>query len=155
MPPLLSRCTLLYSQRIMATECGVSDRVTHIFHMTYLCSALGTSLPFPALEISSPVPPTLSPFSLTLSPCSYFTSLISSSCHQHPEAQKQTSITRRPQKSALVPAGACSSLQDPCGQEDTSSWHQDQTQTSPDARQGTAPDGHCGRRGNRPRTPAA
>lgn len=67
------------------------------------------------------------------------------SSHQHPEAQKQTSITRRPQKPAIVPLGACSGLQDPHGQEDASSWHQDPTQTSPDARQGTAPDGRCGR----------
>lgn len=73
---------------------------------------------------------------------------------QHPEAQKQTSITRCPKKPAPVPAGSRGSLQDPRGQEDASSWHQDQTQTSPDAGQGPAPGGHRGR-GNGPRTPAA
>lgn len=97
-------------------------------------------------EISSPTPPTHSLFPFTLSPAH----ISPSSSHQHPEAQKQTSVTCCPQKSALVPPGASSSLQEPRGQEDTSSWHQDPTQTSPDARQGTAPDGHCGRRGNGP-----
>lgn len=93
-------------------------------------------------ETSSPKPPALS---LTLH-------LLSS--HQHPEAQKQTSVTRRSQKSASVPSSA-GGLQDPHGQEDTSSWHQAPTQTSTDARQGAGPDGHCSRCGNRPRTPAA
>ena len=86
--------------------------------------------------------------------CCEITSPFSSLSPQHPKAQKQTSITRCPKKPAPVPAGARGGLQDPHGQEDASSWHQDQTQTSPDAGQGPAPGGHRGR-GNGPRTPAA
>lgn len=79
------------------------------------------------------------------------------SAPQHPEAQKQTSIPCSPQKPAPVPLGASSGnlIQDPHREEDTSAWHQGPTQTGPDTCQGTAPDGHCSRRGNEPRVQAA
>lgn len=104
-------------------------------------SALWPSLPFPALLWN------LISYAADSPPLSH--------SNQHPEAKKQTSITCRPQEPALVPPGACSSRQDPHRQEDTSYWYQDQTQTSPDTRQGPVSDSHCSCCGNRPRIPTA